>query len=144
MKVFPARFNLIQSSHIGHGAAGAHVGQDYLLMTDTQDIRAFCHEVNAAENDVFGVLAACRPLCQFERISADVSEFDNLIALVVMSQNDQTPAKPLAGLPDPFINLDIVQPRYRFGQNRLKHKAHYRSTQTLSKFRPDSPLETCA
>ena len=55
LELFPAGFQLLRLGHVGHRAAGGQVRQDDLLMRRAEDVRAFRHEVHAAEDDVVGV-----------------------------------------------------------------------------------------
>src|SRR5262250_2826387 len=78
--------------------------------------------MHAAKNDVFGVFSVRRPLRQFEGVAADISEFDDLISLVMMAKNHKTAAEFLARRPDAIVELSIVQARYALRQNRLQHE----------------------
>ena len=55
-------------------------------MRAPQNIRAFRHEVHAAEYDV-APRSLGRLIRQLQRITAKIGEFHNLVALVMMSQN---------------------------------------------------------
>jgi hypothetical protein len=56
-------------------------------MCASENIGALCHEVNTAEKNVLsaGVLG-CR-LCKFERVAGDICELNDLISLIVMTQD---------------------------------------------------------
>ena len=83
----PAVFHLGDFGHIGHRASGVEIGQDYLLAVVAEHVGAFGHEVDAAENDVlriclrgdFGELVA---------VAGEVGEADDLVALVVVAEQD--------------------------------------------------------
>ena len=80
--------------HVGHRAAGGEVGQDHPLVIGGEDVGALRHEVHAAEDDVVGVAAAGRLLGELEGVAAEVGPADDLVALVVVAEDDQPRAEP--------------------------------------------------
>src|SRR6516225_842226 len=107
LKVFPACLDLIKAGHIRHRATGAHVWQNNLLVIGAQDIGAFGHEMDTAKNDVFGILPACGPLGELERISPHVGELDYLISLIMMPQDYQSPAEYVASIQDSSVQISV-------------------------------------
>ena len=62
-----------------------------------QDVRALGHEVHAAEDDVRGVRSRRRVAGELERVAGDVGERDDLVALVVMAEDEhRSPSAALA------------------------------------------------
>src|SRR5262249_50280535 len=119
LQILPTRLNLIEGSHVCHGAAGAHIRQNDFLIIGAEDVGAFSHEGNAAENNVFGVFAIRRPLRQLEGIPAEVGELDHLIALIMMPENDQTATQLFTGRTDSAVEFSVIEARYALGQKRL-------------------------
>ena len=63
-------------------------------MRGAEDVGALRHEVDAAEDDVVRPRIARRPLRQLEGVAALVGEADDVVALVVVAEDDE----PLAEL----------------------------------------------
>jgi len=79
----PAGFHLADVGHVGHRAAGVQVGKNDGLVLAAENVRAFGHEVDAAEDDVAAL--SLRSLeGELEGVTAEISELDDFIALVVM------------------------------------------------------------
>jgi hypothetical protein len=93
---FPAGLDLRDFCHVGHGAAGVQVGQDDLLAVMPEHVGAFCHEVYTAENNVLGVRLG-RGFGELVTVAGKVGETDDLVALVVMAQQNRGRAELLAG-----------------------------------------------
>ena len=64
-----------------------------------EDVGALGHEVDAAEEDVLGVAAAGRLLRELEGVAAEVGELDDLVALVVVAEDDQIARRVAASAP---------------------------------------------
>ena len=84
----PAAFDLGQIGHVGHRAAGCEVGKNGRLMRSGHDVGDFGHEMNAAENDVFGIGLRSEAR-QLQRIAGQVGMLVNIGALVVVAKNDR-------------------------------------------------------
>ena len=82
----PGLLDLVDVGHVGHGAAGGQVGQDHALVRRGQDVGGLGHEVDAAEDDELGIVAAGRLLGELEGVAGDVGELDDLVALVVVAR----------------------------------------------------------
>jgi len=93
----PRVLNLADPGHIRHGTARGHVGKDDRLVVRRQNVRAFCHEVHAAKDDELGVGAVCRVACQLERVAGHVGKLNDLIALIVVSQDENALSQGLLG-----------------------------------------------
>src|SRR5215472_1023761 len=92
----PAGFDLADVGHIRHGAACVEVREHYDLVFAAENVRAFSHEMNAAEDDVAGI--GFRGLeREFEGIAAKIGEFDDLIALVMVAEDDDVFAQAVFG-----------------------------------------------
>ena len=83
----PAIFNLADLGHIRHGAASVQVRQDDLLILAAEDVGAFGHEMNAAEDDVFGA-GFGGDLRELVGVAGKVSKSNNFVALVVVAEED--------------------------------------------------------
>jgi hypothetical protein len=82
--------------HVRHRAAGLHVREDHLLVVGAEDVRSLRHEVHAAEDDVLRLAALRRVLGEGERVAALIGELDDVLALVVVAQDDDVVAERLA------------------------------------------------
>jgi hypothetical protein len=58
-----------------------------------KNIRAFCHEVNSAEEDVFSSFIFGSSLSQFERVTSDIGKLNYFISLIVVAQDHCPRAK---------------------------------------------------
>ena len=96
-KLVPGRFDLIDCSHVGHRAAGGHVGQDHVdalsvalggfFGSIAQDVGRLGHEVNAAEDDGATLGAISRALAEQVAVAPQVRLSDHLVLLVVVAQD---------------------------------------------------------
>ena len=84
----PAVLDLREPGHVGHRAAGREVGQHDDLVGRGQDVGRLGHEVDAAEDDELRLGPTGRIAGQLERVAGDVGELDDLVALVVVSQDE--------------------------------------------------------
>ena len=66
-----------------------------------QDVGDFGHEVHAAEDDVLGLGPGGRVLGQLERVAGDVGELDDLVALVVVAEDEHRVAERRLGRAGP-------------------------------------------
>ena len=67
-----------------------------------QDVGALGHEVHAAEDDVRRLGPVGRLLRQLERVAGDVGELDDLVALVVVAEDEDLVAERRLGRPRPL------------------------------------------
>ena len=88
-ELVPAGVDVVGGGHVGHGAAGGHVGQHHDLVGAGEDVRRLGHEVHAAEDDVLLVALLGGPAGQLQRVAAVVGELDDVLALVVVAEDDQ-------------------------------------------------------
>ena len=91
----PRLLDLVDVGHVGHGAAGVEVRQDDLLVVAGQDVGGFRHEVHPAEDDVFGFGPFLRENGQLVAVAPSVGEGDDLVALVVVSEDEEALAERL-------------------------------------------------
>src|SRR5262249_61836488 len=91
--------DLVVGSHVGHRAAGCEVGGHDFLLCRGQNVCGLGHEVNAAEHhELCARPGGCLP-GQFEGVASDVGELDDLVPLVVMTQDEGSVAECLPGRP---------------------------------------------
>ena len=93
----PRVLDLADRGHVGHRAAGGEVGQHDLLGVGREDVGALGHEVHAAEDDVLGLRPGRRLPRELERVAGDVGELDDLVALVVVAEDEHLVAQGRAG-----------------------------------------------
>ena len=86
----PALLDLVDVGHVGHRAAGVEVGEDHPLVVAGEDVGRLGHEVHAAEHDVGGLVVVGGEAGELERVAAGVGPLDDLVALVVVAE-DQEP-----------------------------------------------------
>ena len=101
--MFPAIFHLRDLGHVGHGAAGVEIGQDRHLAGAAENVGAFGHEVDAAKDNVLAS-GARRLLRKFVGVATIVGEADDLIALIVVPENDALAAQSFAGGGDALVH----------------------------------------
>jgi hypothetical protein len=89
----PGGLDLAEHRHVGHRAAGGEVGQDHALRGAGEDVGRLGHEVHAAEHDELGLGAGRGVAGQLERVARDVGELDDLVALVVVTEDEQAIAE---------------------------------------------------
>ena len=107
----PGVLDLLQARHVGHRAAGREVGQDYLLVLGGEDVGRLGHEVHTAENDVRRIRAGRRLARQRERVTGDVGELDDLVALVVVAEHEQPIAQSSLGQSGPLHQVWVGRGR---------------------------------
>ena len=98
--------DLIDRRHVRHRTSGTEVGQDDTLMVFAKDIGRFGHEMNAAEDDIFG-LGLRRHYRKLVAVARQIGVADNVVALVMMAENDDALAQFLAGRLDPLVHLRV-------------------------------------
>jgi len=102
----PAGFHLRDFSHVGHGAACIEVRQDDLLAGVAEHVRAFGHEVHAAENKVLGV-GLRGDSGELVAVAREVGEADDFVALIVVSEQNGGRAETLARRRDTLVHSVI-------------------------------------
>ncbi len=85
----PRRLDRFEVGHIGHAASGGQVGEVNLDLVAGEDIGRFGHEVNAAKDDRAARLAVGGKLAQLEAVSPEIGETDDLVLLIMVSQNQE-------------------------------------------------------
>ncbi len=116
LQIRPAHQKLIGLRHVGHGASGGEIGQDHLLMRRAQHVRAFGHEVHAAEHDELRVGVLAHLPGELVGVAGVVGELDHLVALIVVAQDDEPSAERRTGRSDARIHLLVRQPDVLLGQ----------------------------
>jgi hypothetical protein len=116
LEIGPAELELLGIGHVGHRAAGREVRQDHLLMRRAQDVGALGHEVHAAEHDEVGLGVGRHALGQLVRVAGVVGELDDLVALVVVAEDDEASAERGAGGGDAGVHDLVGQTEVGIGQ----------------------------
>ncbi|MNW53795.1 hypothetical protein D3C74_313710 [compost metagenome] len=111
----PRVLDLVDRGHVGHRAARREVRQDDLLGVRGEDVRALGHEVHAAEEDELGLGAGRGLACELERVARDVREVDDLVALVVVAQDEGSRAERGAGRAGTFDEVGVARRRQLAG-----------------------------
>ena len=88
-EVLPCRLDRFEVGHVGHAAPGGQVGKVNLDLVAGEDIGCFGHEVDAAKHDRPASLAVGGELAQLEAVSPKVGETDDLVLLIMVSQNQE-------------------------------------------------------
>ena len=97
---FPTGLHLILVRHVGHRASCGHIRQDDGLTLQCQDVGALGHEVDTAEHDESRIRTLHCLLGKLKAIASKVSMLDDLIALIVMPQNEQAITQLSLGIKD--------------------------------------------
>ncbi len=101
----PGLLDRVDVRHVGHRAAGVEVRQHDLLVGSGEDVRRFGHEVDSAEHDVIGLGLAGGDPGQPEGVAPGVGPPHDLVALVVVPEDDRAAAELGLGLSDPVGEL---------------------------------------
>ena len=97
MQLLPAVGDGVQVGHVGHRAAGGEVRQDDGLVGAREHVGGLGHEVDAAEDDGFGVGAGFGSLRELERIAYEIGVFYDFVALVEVAEDDEALAEGVLG-----------------------------------------------
>ncbi len=106
-ELFPAAFDLIDRGHVGHRAAGSHVGQNHghalaaalgqFVGEVGHDIGRLGHEVHAAKGDVPALAAIGRHPAELITIALQIRKRNHFVLLIMVPQNQQPrPQSPRA------------------------------------------------
>ena len=110
----PAHLELVAGGHVGHRAPGREIRQDDLLVRSAEHVGALGHEVHAAEDDELGRAFAGRGARELQRVAGEVGELDDLVALIVMTEDDQAIPERLLGRRDAGVHLVVREPQEVF------------------------------
>ena len=116
----PALLDLVDVGHVGHGTAGVEVGEDDPLVGAGEHVGRLGHEVHAAEDDVGGPVALGRVAGQLEGIPPGVGPADDLVALVVVAEDQQPALQRLLGRGDAGLERGGGRQRVVVRQGRLQ------------------------
>ncbi len=116
LQLAPAHVELIAGGHVGHRAAGGEVRQDDLLVRRAEDVGALGHEMHAAEDDELRLALAGGGARELQRIAGEVGELDDLVALIVMAEDDQPIAERLLGRRNPGVHLVVREAQVVLGE----------------------------
>ena len=89
-----------------------------------ENIGALGHEVHAAEEDVFGIAAAGRLLRELEGVAPKVGELDDLVPLIVVSEDHQILAQLPLQRPDLCVPLGAGHLEVFAGNPLLAGRGH--------------------
>ena len=106
-KLAPAHVELIRRGHVGHGTSGREIRQDDFLMGSAKNVCALGHEVDAAEDDELRLPAACSGARQLQGIADVVGKLDDLVALIMVSEDHHAVAERLLRGRDSLIHLVV-------------------------------------
>ena len=96
----PRLLDRVEVGHVGHGAAGVEVGEDHRLVVAGEDVGRLGHEVDAAEHDVLGRRVGGQA-GQAEGVAPGVGPAHDLVALVVVAEDEEPVAERGLGRADP-------------------------------------------
>ena len=89
-EVTPGRLDRFEVGHVGHAATGGQVGQVDVDFVAGEDVGGLGHEVNAAKDDrAARRLFSEASLDELEAVAAEIGEPDDLVLLIVVSQNQE-------------------------------------------------------
>ena len=120
----PGGLDVVALGHVGHRAAGLEVRQDHLLVRLGEDVGALGHEVDAAEEDEFGIAAAGGLLRELEGVAPEVGELDDLVPLIVVSEDHQILAELPPQRPDLRVPLGAGHLEVFAGNPLLAGRGH--------------------
>ena len=89
-ELVPGLLHLVDVRHVRHGATGIEIGQQDLLVIARQHVGRLRHEVDAAEDDEFGLGLSGGDPGEPEGVSPGIGPAHHLVALVVVPQNEHT------------------------------------------------------
>ena len=105
MDLVPGGVDVVGVGHVGHRAAGGHVRQHHADVLGREDVGRFGHEVDAAEEIVLGLCLLGGVLAELEAVAGEVGELDDLVALVVVAEDDEPLAEDGASGADAAVRL---------------------------------------
>ena len=85
-------------------------------MRRAEHVGALGHEVHAAKDDELGVGVLADLPCQLVGIAGVVGEFDHLIALVVVAEDDEPAAQRRLGGRDAAVHFRVGESQVSLGQ----------------------------
>jgi hypothetical protein len=103
--LLPAVLDLIDVGHVGHRASGVEVGEHDPLMIGREHVGRLGHEMHPAEHDVGCAMVVCGEPGELERVTDRVSPANHLVALVVVSEDQQPVAEGVLGGRDALNEL---------------------------------------
>ena len=124
LELFPAVEGLVEVGHVGHGAAGAEVGEDDADVVGGEDVGGFGHEVDAAEDDIFSANLVGGFAGELEAVAGEVGEIDDGVLLVVMAEDDELAAQCLAGGLNAEAQFGVRESGVDFGEGLLPDQSH--------------------
>ena len=108
----PGVLDLAQAGHVGHRAAGGEVGEDHLLRVGEVRMSADSamkwtpqKTMNSASGRAGGVAG------ELEGVAGDVGELDDLVALVVVAEDEDPLAQRLLGRARPGDQVGVGRRR---------------------------------
>jgi hypothetical protein len=120
----PGLLDLVDVGHVGHGAAGVEVREDHLLAVVGEYVGRLGHEVHTAEHDELGLGPFLGQHRQPVRVAAGVGPPDDLVALVVVPEDEEAVAERGPGLADAAVEFVGVRGVVVVHQRDLEPKRH--------------------
>ena len=117
-EIGPGVFHLLDARHVGHRAAGCHVGEHHghpppasghLLGPVDEDVGRLSHEVDAAEGDRLAAVPFGGRLGELVAVALEVGMGDDAILLVVVTEDDQPRPHSLPHRLDSLAEHGIVE-----------------------------------
>src|SRR5665647_2472269 len=102
VQIVPCVLDLGDCGHVRHGTSRGQVGQHDVLMVCREDVGRLRHEVHAAEDDVCRLRACGRFLGKLEAVARHIGELNDLVALVVVAEDEDLFAEGSLGDPCTF------------------------------------------
>ncbi len=118
----PGLADLVDVRHVGHRAARVDVGEDHALVIGGQDVGRLGHEVDAAEHDVRRLRALLGQHGEPVGVAAGVGPADDLVALVVVAEDEQAVAERGLGRRDAAGEVVRGRRRVPLGERGLEPK----------------------
>ena len=101
----PGGVDIAGVGHVGHRTASGHVGENHRDLGRGEDVGGLGHEVDAAEEDEVDALLVGGVLGELEAVAGEVGVLDDLVALVVVAENDEAAAEGGASGADALVDL---------------------------------------
>ena len=101
----PGLLDRLEVGHVGHGAAGVEVREQHLLVVAGEHVGRLGHEVDPTEDHELGVPVLGGQPGEAEGVAAGVGEAHDLVALIVVAEDQEARAQGGLGLGDPPVEV---------------------------------------
>jgi hypothetical protein len=89
-KDIPSLFHLVDVRHVGHRAPSPKIGQENRHIAGRYHVRGLRHEMHTGKNHELHVFQGGSMQGEIETVATTVGKGDDIVALVVMSEDDKT------------------------------------------------------